>query len=79
MLLKQGTAPNCLSAVPHVFRFSGGGGGVYCGAKDLHLCEVSGAFNISLEATPQQQQQQQEARLKISFTGASGTAINSDG
>jgi hypothetical protein len=23
---------------------------VYCGVKDLHLSEVSGAFNISLEA-----------------------------
>ena len=25
---------------------------MYCGVKDLHLAEVSGAFSISLEALP---------------------------
>eukprot|EP00775_Hariotina_reticulata_P002641 gene2641-2942_t len=52
------------------FRFSGGGGGIYCGVKDLHLCEVSGAFSLSLEGVDapegasSRQRPQRQARLK---------------
>jgi len=53
---------------------------VYCGVKDLHLSEVSGAFNISLEAAPaaadgaaglSSSSGQREVRLKVTLSGIS--------
>jgi hypothetical protein len=55
-------------------RFSGGGNGVYFACKDLHLCEVSAAFSLELEALPAQQQQQQQVRLKVTLSGISSTS-----
>jgi hypothetical protein len=68
-------------------RFSGGGNGVYFACKNLHLCEVSAAFSLELEALPAQQQQQQQqqgqqqqgqqqqqARLKVSLSGISSSS-----
>lgn len=53
---------------------------MYCGVKDLHLSEVSGAFNISLEAVPAAAgaaaagagaaaAAQREVRLKVTLSG----------
>jgi hypothetical protein len=71
-------------AVGCVCRFSGGGGGVYCGVKDLHLSEVSGAFSIALESVPAAGaaaaaagggSAQREVRLKVTLAGiATGTS-----
>lgn len=30
-------------------RYAGGGNGVYCAAKELHVSEVSGSFALTLE------------------------------
>jgi hypothetical protein len=75
----SGAADGCnMYLPPH--RFSGGGGGVYCGVKDLHLSEVSGAFSISLEAVPAAaagssgSSAQREARLKVTLSGIATTA-----
>lgn len=69
-------------------RFSGGGGGIYCGVKDLHLSEVSGAFSLSLEAVQQvpgssgrsnsSSASTQEVRLKVMLSGISSSASSTE-
>jgi hypothetical protein len=49
---------------------------VYFACKDLHLCEVSAAFSLELEALPaqQQHQQHQQVRLKVTLSGISSSS-----
>lgn len=76
-----------LAPAAFLSRFKGGGGGVYCGVKDLHLSEVSGAFSLSLETEPavgssgsssSGGNQQREVRLKVTLSGITSSASTAE-
>ncbi len=55
-------------------RFSGGGGGIYCGAKDLFISEISGRFELTLELATKPDGTQ-VARMSAQLSGVTGAPV----